>query len=251
MHQFGLAAHPVGRHGARIAARALGDFLFFLGQERHVEEFRAQRLHLFLDGRAHVGGLDDGAQALGRGDRLQAGHAHAHDQYAGRLDGAGRRHQHGHEALVGIRGHQHRLVAGDIRLRRQHVHRLRARDARHGFQREGGQAGRGHGGDIVGVKRVEHADQHSAAGHQGPFPGVRCAHLEHDGAAIGFLGGADLRAGGGIRGVGNRRLQARSRLHDDLMLGCQLLDCLGRGCHPRFTRPCFGRYAYPHDASAN
>ena len=119
-------AHPVGRHRPRVAADALGDLALFVGDEGHVDELGAQRFDLFLDRRAHVGRFDHGAQALGGGDRLQAGHADAHDQHARRLDGAGGRHQHRHEALIGVGGHHHGLVAGDVGLRGQHVHRLRA-----------------------------------------------------------------------------------------------------------------------------
>src|SRR5438445_9777939 len=41
-----------------------------------------------------------------------------------RLDGARGGHQHRHEALVVVRGHQYGLVAGDIGLQGQHVHAL-------------------------------------------------------------------------------------------------------------------------------
>ena len=41
-------------------------------------------------------------------------------------------------------GIDHRAVAGEIGLARQHVHRLRAGDARHQFHGEGDHAGIGH-----------------------------------------------------------------------------------------------------------
>ena len=165
MHEFSLTAHPVGRHRAGIAADTLGDLAFFVRQERHVEEFGAQRFDLLLHGGAHVGGFDDRAQALGRGNRLQARHTGAEDQHTRRFDGAGGGHQHRHEALVVVRGHHHRLVAGNVGLRGEHVHALRARGARRGFQRERGDVGRSQARGVLVIKRVEHADQHGAGLH--------------------------------------------------------------------------------------
>ncbi|CAG9187763.1 hypothetical protein LMG23994_07210 [Cupriavidus pinatubonensis] len=52
--QFGLAAHPVRRHRARIAAHALRNLAFFVGDERDVEELAAERFDLLLHRRAHV-----------------------------------------------------------------------------------------------------------------------------------------------------------------------------------------------------
>jgi hypothetical protein len=52
-----------------------GRFPFLVGQEGHVDELGAQRFDLLLHRRTHVGRLDHRAQALGRGDGLQAGHA--------------------------------------------------------------------------------------------------------------------------------------------------------------------------------
>ncbi|VDO17697.1 unnamed protein product, partial [Brugia timori] len=72
-----LAREPARGHRARIAAHALGGVLLFLGLVRHVDELAAQRFDLLLDAGANVRGLDDRAQALGRGDGLQARDAHA------------------------------------------------------------------------------------------------------------------------------------------------------------------------------
>ena len=105
-----------------------------------VEELAAQRLDLLAGLRAHVEALDLRAQALGGGDRLQAGHAGADDQHLRRPDGAGRGGQHREEARRQLRGDQHRLVTGHARLRAEHVHRLRAGGARQAFQRERQQA---------------------------------------------------------------------------------------------------------------
>ncbi len=126
MHQLGLTSHPVGRHLPCITANALGDFPFLIRDERHIQEFRAQRFDLFLHRRPHIGGLDYRAETLGSRDRLQTGNARAHDQHARRLDGTGGSHQHRHETLIRICRHQHRFVAGNVGLRRQYIHRLRA-----------------------------------------------------------------------------------------------------------------------------
>jgi hypothetical protein len=71
---------------------------------------------LFLDSGADVERLDDGAETLGRGNRLQAGDSGSQDEDARGLDGAGRRHQHRHEPAVFIRGDKDGLVAGNVAL---------------------------------------------------------------------------------------------------------------------------------------
>ena len=97
------------------------------------DEFRAEALHLFLDGRAHVGRGHDGAETARRRNRLQAGDADAHHEDLGGGHGAGRGHHHRERAAEFPRRVDHRAIAGEIGLARQHVHRLRARDARHQF----------------------------------------------------------------------------------------------------------------------
>ena len=128
------------RHFLGVAAGRLGR-LELLVLDR--EEFCAERGDLLLGGGPHVGGGDDGAEAARRGDRLQPGDADAHDEDLRRRHGAGRRHHHRQRAVVFRRRVDHRLVAGEVGLAGQHVHRLRARDARHELHREGGDAGLG------------------------------------------------------------------------------------------------------------
>ena len=53
----------------------MGDFTFFVGLVRHIDELRAQRLNLFFHCRTHIRGLNHRAQALGRGNGLQACYA--------------------------------------------------------------------------------------------------------------------------------------------------------------------------------
>ena len=57
-------------------------------------------------------------------DGLQPGDAGAEDQNLRGSGGAGRGHQHREVRAVGVGGDQHRLVARDVRLRGQRVHRL-------------------------------------------------------------------------------------------------------------------------------
>ena len=109
------------------------------------DELGAERLDLFLGGRAHVGRGHDRAEAAGGGDRLQAGDADAHDEGLGGGHGAGRRHHHRQRASVFGRGVDHGAIAGEIGLAGEHVHHLGAGDARHQLHREGGDAGPGEG----------------------------------------------------------------------------------------------------------
>ncbi len=87
--------------------------------------------------------------------------------------------------------HQHRLVAGDVGLRRQHVHALRARGARRGFERERGQPRRVHRRDAVVVERLEHADDDRAALHLRELGTLRRAHLQHGLRTERIVGAAD------------------------------------------------------------
>src|SRR5206468_7360751 len=67
--------------------------LGILGFERELDELAAQALDLLLDDGPGVVGLDDGAEAFGRADGLQAGDAGADDEDACRRYRAGRRHE--------------------------------------------------------------------------------------------------------------------------------------------------------------
>ncbi len=140
-----LAAGEILAHLLGIAAGRLHR-LHRLEIDR--EEGGAEALHLLLGGEAHVGGRDDAAEAPRRGDRLQPGDAGAHHQHARRRNGAGRGHHHREGAAEFVGGVEHRLVAGEIGLRGQHVHRLRAGDARHQLHGEGGDPRLGIGLDI-------------------------------------------------------------------------------------------------------
>jgi hypothetical protein len=107
----------------------------------------------------------------------------------------------------------HRPVSRQIGLTGQHVHGLRAGDARHQFHCQRGNARFGFGRQPVAVGiRVQDADQHGAALHQREFVasfggGRRMPHLQHDiGVGIGGSGvRSDLRTGIGRPCPGSRR----------------------------------------------
>jgi hypothetical protein len=63
-----------------------------------------------------------------------------------------------------------------------------------------------HGGDVVGVEGIEHADHDGAGAHQREFLGIGGAHLEHHVGAKGVSRAADPGAGGGIGLVGDAEL---------------------------------------------
>ena len=123
--------------------------------------------------------------ARGR-DRLQAGDADAHDEHLGRRHGAGRGHHHRQRAAIFAGGVDHRAIAGEIGLAGEHVHRLRARDARHQLHGEGNEPGIRHllERGFVAV-RIHDGDDQRALLVGGQFVGRRAAHLEHQ---VGVLG---------------------------------------------------------------
>jgi len=117
-------------------------------------------------------------------------------------------------------------------LGRQHVHALRAGDARHQLHGEQGNAGLGERIEAVGVgERIEHADQGGT-----PFHGLDeswggTPDGEHDIGIGNRLGVAlgDLGAGGAVILVGEMRPEARARAHRDGRARFdELLDGLGR-----------------------
>ena len=107
IHLPGIASFGFGVAGA-------GDF----------HEGGTKTLHLLLDSRTHVEGLDHGAEPPCRGNGLEPRHAGAKDQYPRRRDCSGGHHHHGHGAAEEYAGVQHRLVTGQAGLGCQGVHRL-------------------------------------------------------------------------------------------------------------------------------
>ena len=107
----GIAAVVMIRSDAWICCvRAASTLALFLGGQRAgvaalaggvdagVDEGGAERERLFLGGRPHVVAFDDGAQALGGGDRFEARDAQAHHQHLGWADDAGGRGDLGQHA---------------------------------------------------------------------------------------------------------------------------------------------------------
>ena len=186
-------------------------------------------------------------QALGGGNRLQTGHAHAQDHHAGGLDGAGGGHQHREDALVLVGGDHDGLVARQVGLRGQHVHALRTGGARRGLQGESGQLAVGHGLQPVLVERVEHAHQHGTGLHQRAFIGVGRTHFQHHLGAQGTRRIGDLGTGGHIGFVGHAGGHAGSGLHTKrVALGLELLDGLRGHGHAAFAGSGLQGYANEH-----
>ncbi len=228
------------RHLFRIPARGLGLREFVI---HHGDEGAAQRFHLFLGGGTNVCCRHNGAQALGGGDGLQARNAHAHNEDTGGRDGACRRHHHRHGAAELGGGIDYGLVACEIGLAGQHVHRLGAADARQHFHCEGGNACIGERGDgfFLGEGRKKRGIDRALL-HRGDFIGLGPAHLEDD------IGIRKRRSGIGRKG-GARRLIirirdlgacARAAFDSDIEPKCfELLHRFRRGGNTRFTGAAF------------
>ena len=145
-------------------------------------------------------------------------------------------------------GEDHRLVAGDVRLRREHVHRLRARDPRQPLEREAGDARAGERLDARGIERIEHADEQRAALQLRELVADRRAHLEHDVGAERLGSAADAGARDCVIRVRDVARDARAGLDDDVVLAArrELLDGLRRGGDAGFSRSRFAWNADQH-----
>jgi len=159
--------------------------------ERQFDELRAETVDLLLHRGAHVVGLDLRAKTTRGRDGLQSRHAGPNHEHARGGDGAGGGHQHREHARDVRGGHEHGLVAGDGGHRRQHVHALRARDARQQLERERRDAPLRHGAErLAAAERILQADHDLPGPHQlevGERRRGRAAppHLQHD------VGGAE------------------------------------------------------------
>ena len=111
---LGRADHHVGQGQLFAELLALGlqeglagrlGIAALLGRGGHLlrrrQEATPQGFHLLAGRRAHIAHRDHRPQPPGRGHRLQPGHTGPQDQGPGRLDRAGRGHQHGHVAVEG------------------------------------------------------------------------------------------------------------------------------------------------------
>ena len=187
---------------------------------------------------------------LRRGDRLQAGNAHPHDEHLRRRHRAGRRHHHRKGAAELLRRIDHRPVARQIRLAREHVHRLRPRDARHQFHGEGHDAGVRHllQGGLVAVG-VHDGDDQRALLVALQLLRRRPLDLEHH---VGVLGHVVANAGARRLVVGvqyARRQPGAARDRDLRPQRLQLLYGLRCPRYPRFRRVCFRSNYDSHSAS--
>ncbi len=215
------------------------------GLDAEVQPLGAQRLDLLGRLGPHVvaGGLR--AEPARGGQRLQPGDADAQDEHLGRRDRARRRHQHGVEPRRVVGAQQRGLVARDVGLRAQRVHRLRARDPRDRLHREGRRTGAGDRLQAVGVAaRVEEPDQRRARAQVAQLPLGRRRDLDDD---LGAPGVADRRAGVGEERVGDQRGLPGPALHHDLMtLRDELFHDLGHQRDPPLARDRLLRDTDPH-----
>ena len=127
-----------------------------------LDELGAEALGLLARLGPDVVRLDHRAEPAGGADRLEPGHADAQDQHVGRLGRAGRGRQQREVAAVGVGRDEHRLVAADVGLRRQRVHRLGARQR----ARDRVEADRGHAAVGQGL-RGRRIDERREQAHDG------------------------------------------------------------------------------------
>ena len=175
--------------------------------------------------------MHDGAEALGRADRLQAGDADAQDQDVGGLRRAGGGGQQREVARIGVGGDEDRLVAADVGLRRERVHRLRTAQR----ARDRVEADRGHARvrERLGAgridQRLEEADQRLALAQPTDLGRAGLLDLEHDiRLRVQGVRGDDRRAGVGERLVGDGGTGTGALLDEDLQPGSrELAERLG------------------------
>ena len=242
--QLGLLLLVLGRHRLGVAGSRLRLLeLFVLDRD----ELGAERGDLLLGGGSHVGCRNDGAEPAGGCDGLEAGDADAHDEALAGGHGARCRHHHRHGLAEHRGGVDDGLVAGEVRLAGQHVHRLRPRDARHELHGEDrGVAGRRGFEPGTLVVRRDHRGDESARLQRGELVGRRPADLQQNvGARDGLRGaGRDVRSCGAQHVVREARAVARTGLHlHGATVSLQLLHSLGRNRDAGLIRP-FRRDSY-------
>ena len=181
------------RHLLGVAAGGLGvlELLVLDG-----EELGAERFDLLLGRGAHVGGGDHRAEApaVAIACRPATPTPMMNTFAAGTVPAAviiiGKARSNASAAV------DHRLVAGEVGLAGQHVHRLRAGDARHELHREGGDAGLGQRlqRGVIAVGIHDGDDQRAGlVARQLDASGRRT--LSTMSASLHRVGGADRRAG--------------------------------------------------------
>ncbi len=175
-----------GGIGRGVAADADGRLAFFIGLVGHLDELGAQRLDLLLDGGPDVEASITAPSRLAVAIACRPATPTPSTTTRAALIGAGGGHQHREQALVVEGAQHHGLVAGDVGLRRQHVHALRAGGARGGLQREGGEAGpRPDAPGRPGSNGFSMPTSTVPGLISGSSPVVGAAHLEHQVGAEG------------------------------------------------------------------
>ena len=231
-------------HFLGVAARGLRVLEFFVLDRK---EFCAEAFDLLLRRGTHIGRRDDRAEPPRGRDGLQAGDADAHDEHLCRRNRAGGSHHHRQRAAIFLGGIDHRTIAGEVRLARQHVHRLRAGNARHQFHGDRGNPGVRHllERGLVAV-RIHDGDDERAFLVVGEFGRRRPTHFEND---VGILGDGvgDLRARRFEFAVGDPGRNAGATRNRDIGAErFQLLDSFRGSRDPGFTGIGFTRYGNSH-----
>jgi hypothetical protein len=179
---------------------------------------------------------------------LETRHARAEHQDARRRHGTGRRGQHREKLRERVRGDDHGLVAGDVALRREGVHRLGPRHPRDRIHAERGRTfarERAHG--IRVGERLDRGDKRGAIAKQRDLVGRRLLHLHHEIRTEDRIAVGDRRAGLAIRLVVVTATGARARFDDDLGPGFgELADRFRHERDPSFAGHGLSRHSDLH-----
>ena len=171
---------------------------------------------------AHVVAGHDRAEPTGGADRLQPGDAGTDHQNPCRTHRSGRGHEHRQVAAVGV-GREYRcLVAGDVGLRTEHVHRLSpAQRAGQTVQADRGHLGLGQTAHQWRIdQRREQPDENLTRPQHAHVRRSRRAYADDDvGLLVQPVPGDELGTGIGVFGIGEPRRGARAGLDDHLLPG--------------------------------
>lgn len=215
------------RAGNMVAQR-LADLLFLVirqfagiaaltgGIDAGIDEFRTQRLRLFLGLGADVIAFGDGAKALGGGQGLKPGHAEAHDQNLCGAQGADGRGHHGQDLGHVNRAHQDGVIPGQRGLAGQGVHGLCTGNAGHQFHGETGDLPVPQGLHQIRIVAAVDESNEDGAGLHGLHRFQRRRLDGEDDVGIGDKGVAVRREGDVLIGaVGVGRCDACARFHGE------------------------------------
>jgi hypothetical protein len=182
-------------------------------------------------------------------DRLQAGNADAHDERLGGRHRAGSCHHHREGLAIFGGGIKHRLVAGQVRLAGEDIHRLRACDARHELHRQRLDPGRGVGIHAPPLaERIETRHQQRtgllSAERLNRWP----LNAQNDvGILQRRLAVAHARPRSRIVRIRYRRPRASARFHRHARAKTdELLHRLRRRSNPALARSKLSQYGYLH-----